>query len=77
MVKRKGVSLIVDENFFRDFEKGRQREQIRLRRKFGGMFNLSQRNFTAMLSAKKFRFEIPKQQALRSSNLLARLRRLK
>ncbi len=64
MVRKKGVSLIVDENFFNTFEKERQREQERLRQKLGGMFNLTQRNFTAMLAAKKFRFNIPKQEPL-------------
>lgn len=64
MVRRKGVSLIVDENFFKTFEREREREQERLRQKFGGVFNLTQRNFTAMLSAKKFKFQIPKQKPL-------------
>ena len=64
MVKKKGVSLIVDEDFFRTFESERQREQSILRQKFGGMFNLSQRNFTAMLAAKKFRFQVPKQRRI-------------
>ncbi len=61
MTKRRGVSIRVDEDFFKIFEKERQREQIRLRQKFGGMFNLTQRNFTAILSAKNFNFDFPKQ----------------
>ena len=64
MVKKKGVSLIVDENFFKTFEVERQKEQAILRQKFGGVFNLTQRNFTAMLSAKNFKFQIPKQKPL-------------
>lgn len=64
MAKRKGVNLIVDEDFFRVFEIERQREQSRLRIKIGEDFNLTQRNFTAMLAAKKFRFELPKQRPL-------------
>jgi hypothetical protein len=59
MGKKKGVSLIVDERFFNAFEKERQREQMKLRKEFGGMFNLSQRNFTAMLAAKNFKFQVP------------------
>lgn len=64
MVKRKGVLIVVDERFFDRFEIDRQREQSKLRQKLGGMFNLSQRNFTAMLATKNFRFEVPKQKRL-------------
>ena len=61
MVKRKGVSILVDEKFFNTFEIERQKEQDKLRQKLGGVFNLTQRNFTAMLAAKNFRFQLPKQ----------------
>lgn len=61
MVKRKGVFIIVDEKFFNTFEKERQREQGKLRVKFGNTFNLGQKNFTAILAAKKFKFKFPKQ----------------
>lgn len=60
MGKTKGVSLIVDEGFFRNFEKDREREQTRLRKKMGLMFNLSQRSFTAMLAKEDFRFKVPR-----------------
>ena len=50
----------MDENFFKTFERERQREQDKIRKKLGTAFNLSQRNFTALLAAKKFRFNIPK-----------------
>lgn len=61
MVKKRGVSLVVDESFFNTFEKERQKEQMKIRREVGGMFNLTQRNFTAMLAKKNFKFEIPRQ----------------
>lgn len=64
MVKRRGVFLVVDENFFKTFEKERRTEQARLRQKFGGMFNLTQRNFTAILDAKKFKFTFPNKKSL-------------
>lgn len=64
MAKKRTVSMLVDEKFFKTFERERQREQMRLRRKLGEMYNLSQRNFTAMLAAKKFRFQILKQRPL-------------
>jgi hypothetical protein len=64
MVKRKGVNMIVDEDFFNIFEKQRQKEQAKLRQKLGGMFNLGQKNFTALLAAKNFKFEVPKQRRL-------------
>ncbi len=63
--------MIVDENFFNAFEKGRQREQIKLRQKIGGTFNLSQKNFTAMLAVKNFKFQIPKRRPL----VIKRMRR--
>lgn len=66
MGKRRGVSIVVDEDFFRRFEKERQKEQTKLRQKFGGIFNLSQRNFTAILAKKSFIFRFPKQEFLKS-----------
>ncbi len=59
MIKRKGVALSVDEGFFNTFEVARKKEQSKLRKEFGGMFNLTQRKFTALLDAKNFRFQIP------------------
>ena len=47
--------------FFDILEKERQKEQSKIRMKVGGMFNLTQMNFTGMLAAKKFRFKIPEQ----------------
>ncbi len=61
MARRKGVTVVVDENFFNSFERERKKEQEKLRQRFGGMFNLTQKNFTAMLAAKKFRFQVPRQ----------------
>ena len=61
MVKRKGVTLIVDEKFFSKFEVERQREQVKLRNKVGGVVNLTQRKFTAMLAARDFNVGFPKQ----------------
>lgn len=60
MGKNKGVNIVVDESFFKLFERDRQREQLKLRQKMGSLFNLSQRNFTAMLATKNFRFNLPK-----------------
>ena len=65
MAKRKGVLTVLDEDFFNIFEKARQKEQDKLRQEFGSSFNLGQKNFTAMLAAKKFRFEIPKRRIIR------------
>ena len=70
MVKRKGVALSVDEGFFNTFEMARKKEQSKLRREFGDMFNLTQRNFTAILNAQNFRFQIP-------TNIKKRIRRRK
>ncbi len=58
---RRIVNLIVDEGFFKTFEKRRQLEQMKLRKKLGANFNLSQRNFTAMLNARNFEFKIPRE----------------
>lgn len=60
MVGRKGVMLVVDEKFFNVLEKERQAEQSKIRRKTGGWDNLTQRNFTAILAEKNFRFKFPK-----------------
>ncbi len=65
MGKPRGVSILVDENFFKKFDGERQKEQERLRKKFGGVFNLTQRKFTAMLSAKNFQFNFPKKRIVR------------
>jgi len=64
MGKTRGVSIIVDENFFKLFERDRQKEQLKLRQKMGGMFNLSQKNFTAMLATKNFRLSLPKKRII-------------
>ena len=60
MVKRKGVSIVVDENFFMKFESDRQMQQSELRKSMGKMFNLSQVEFTSILAKKKFEFRFPK-----------------
>lgn len=60
MVKKKGVSVIVDEDFFKVFERERQKEQMKLRQTLGGTFNLGQQNFTSMLSKRNFSFAFPK-----------------
>lgn len=67
MVKRNGVSIKVDEDFFKVFEKSRELEQAKLRKEVGVSrnFNLTQRNFTAILARKNFRFKIPKQKVIR------------
>ncbi len=66
MVKKRGVSIVVDEKFFNTFEKTRQQEQSKIRQKLGGaMFNLSQRNFTALLAARNFRFDIPRRKVIK------------
>ncbi len=59
MVKKKGVTIKVDENFFDIFEKERVEQQRSLRKKMGGMFNLTQKNFTAILAKRDFKFKIP------------------
>jgi len=66
MVKKRGVTMLVDEDFFKIFENERKLEQDKLRRKLGGVFNLTQRNFTGILAAKKVRFQIPKQRSVRT-----------
>lgn len=60
MAKRKGVAILVDDGFFNMFDKARRVEQAKLSMKMGRNFNLSQRNFTRMLSAKGFKFDIDK-----------------
>jgi hypothetical protein len=65
MVKKRGVSMIVDERFFNTFERERKKEQDRLRQKVGGMFNLTQKNFTELLAIKNFRFQVPKGRIVR------------
>ncbi len=60
MVKRRGVSVILDEKFFTKFESARVKEQNKIREKVGGMFNLTQRNFSAILAEKDFKFAFPK-----------------
>ncbi len=61
MVRRRGVSLTVDEGFFKRFETARKIEQFKLRKQFGQAFNLPQRKFTGILAKKNFRFQFPKQ----------------
>lgn len=75
MVKRRGVLIVVDENFFKTFERERQKEQAKLSQKLGGVFNLGQRKFTALLAAKNFKFEIPKQKPLTRVRKRRRIRR--
>ncbi len=75
MAKKRGVSIIVDEKFFKTFDKERRREQNRLREKMGGFFNLSQKNFTALLASKKFRFTFP--QNIPGRPILRKRRRLR
>ena len=65
MVQPRGVAILVDENFFKKFDRERQKEQERLRKKFGSVFNLTQRKFTAILMAKKFQFNFPKKRIIR------------
>lgn len=73
---RKGVTIQIDENFFTDvFEKERRKEQDKLRRRTGSMFNLTQRNFTAILHAKRVKFTFPKQKFLPSSRPIRRKKR--
>ena len=57
--------MIGDEGFFRAIEIERRREQKKLRKINGRMFNLTQRNFTAILSKNKFNFRIPKQRLIK------------
>lgn len=61
MSKKSAVSIRVDENFFKVFEKERQKEQDKLRSRFGNVLNLSQTRFTEMLAKKNFRFSFPRQ----------------
>lgn len=77
MKKRKGVVICVDEGFFNTLEKERQKEQSRLRKEMGGMFNLTQRNFTAILDAKRFSFKLPKNPMFRNINNKTIVRRRK
>ena len=59
--RRRPVAMSVDEKFFNDLERERKKEQEKLRLKLGRAFNLTHRNFTAMLAEKKFKFQFPKQ----------------
>lgn len=69
---RRGVMIKVDEDFFDILEKERVREQQKLRKKIGGMFNLTQRNFTALLAKRNFKFKIP---SPRITNVVRRRRK--
>jgi len=77
MGKRKGVVICVDEGFFNTLERERKKEQEKLRKQMGGLFNLTQRNFTALLNAKKFSFKTPKNKVIRNTNTRRIIRRRK
>ena len=66
MTNKRGVFLVVDPAFFKTFEKERKQQESILRKKnvLSSFGNLTQKRFTALLAAKNFRFQIPKQQPL-------------
>jgi len=66
MASRKGVTLIVDKKFFAAFDRKRTKEQDKLRQKLGGLFNLSQRNFSAMVEANQMKFDFPNQRMVKN-----------
>lgn len=65
MVKKKGVTLVVDEKFFMRLDKQRQKKQRSLEMEFGRPFNLSQRKFTGMLAANNVMFGFPKTKSIK------------
>ena len=75
MVKNRGVSMVVDEDFFNMFEKERKIQQAKLRIKVGGVFNLTQRNFTAFLAKSNFRFKLPKRKSIKVLRINGRRRK--